>query len=120
MAPFLMMVIRVLDLLLENPAKPHADAASSGNGKFMDVFLVALCVSEAQVSSRPSVSITLGGGRRNESARSPVNRRSRFPGTDPFRERLQLSQLEYVAHSSAAAKSLAENYVGLPLDWGEA
>ncbi len=43
----------------------------------------------------------------------------RFPGTDPFRERLQLSQLEYVAHSSAAAKSLAENYVGLPLDWGE-
>jgi p-hydroxybenzoate 3-monooxygenase len=44
----------------------------------------------------------------------------RFPGTDPFRERLQLSQLEYVAHSPAAAKSLAENYVGLPLDWGEA
>jgi p-hydroxybenzoate 3-monooxygenase len=44
----------------------------------------------------------------------------RFPGADPFRERLQLSQLEYVAHSPAAAKSLAENYVGLPLDWGEA
>jgi p-hydroxybenzoate 3-monooxygenase len=44
----------------------------------------------------------------------------RFPGADPFRERLQLSQLEYVAHSPAAAKSLAENYVGLSLDWGEA
>jgi p-hydroxybenzoate 3-monooxygenase len=36
----------------------------------------------------------------------------RFPGGDPFEERLQLSQLAYVTSSEAAAKSLAENYVG--------
>jgi p-hydroxybenzoate 3-monooxygenase len=32
---------------------------------------------------------------------------------DPFEQRLQLSQLRYVTSSSAAATSLAENYVGL-------
>jgi p-hydroxybenzoate 3-monooxygenase len=40
----------------------------------------------------------------------------RPPGQDPFEARLQRSQLEYVAHSRAAATSLAENYVGLPYD----
>jgi p-hydroxybenzoate 3-monooxygenase len=35
---------------------------------------------------------------------------------DPFSHRLQLSQLRYVVSSRAAATSLAENYVGLPLD----
>jgi p-hydroxybenzoate 3-monooxygenase len=34
-------------------------------------------------------------------------------GDDPFEARLQLSQLEYVCSSPAAATSLAENYVGL-------
>jgi p-hydroxybenzoate 3-monooxygenase len=34
-------------------------------------------------------------------------------GSDPFEARLQLSQLEYVCSSTAAATSLAENYVGL-------
>jgi p-hydroxybenzoate 3-monooxygenase len=34
-------------------------------------------------------------------------------GDDPFDEKLQLSQLRYVVSSEAAAKSLAENYVGL-------
>jgi p-hydroxybenzoate 3-monooxygenase len=34
-------------------------------------------------------------------------------GDDPFEARLQLSQLEYVCSSGAAATSLAENYVGL-------
>jgi p-hydroxybenzoate 3-monooxygenase len=34
-------------------------------------------------------------------------------GDDPFEGRLQLSQLEYVCSSLAAATSLAENYVGL-------
>jgi p-hydroxybenzoate 3-monooxygenase len=34
-------------------------------------------------------------------------------GDDPFEGRLQLSQLEYVCASPAAATSLAENYVGL-------
>jgi p-hydroxybenzoate 3-monooxygenase len=39
----------------------------------------------------------------------------RFPDRDSFQHRLQLSQLAYVASSRAAATSLAENYVGLPL-----
>jgi p-hydroxybenzoate 3-monooxygenase len=37
----------------------------------------------------------------------------RFPGNDAFQEKLQLSQLRYVCSSTAAATSLAENYVGL-------
>jgi p-hydroxybenzoate 3-monooxygenase len=37
----------------------------------------------------------------------------RLPGGDPFDLRLQLSQLRYVTTSVAAARSLAENYVGL-------
>jgi p-hydroxybenzoate 3-monooxygenase len=40
----------------------------------------------------------------------------RFPDTSPFHQRLQLSELNYVAHSHAAATALAENYVGLPFD----
>jgi p-hydroxybenzoate 3-monooxygenase len=35
------------------------------------------------------------------------------PGGDPFDLKLQLSQLRYVTTSEAAARSLAENYVGL-------
>ena len=35
------------------------------------------------------------------------------PNADPFEERLQLSQLRYLTTSEAAARSLAENYVGL-------
>jgi p-hydroxybenzoate 3-monooxygenase len=34
---------------------------------------------------------------------------------DPFGERLQLAELDYVTSSHAASQSLAENYVGLPL-----
>jgi len=37
----------------------------------------------------------------------------RPPDGDPFQLRLQLSQLEYVCASEAAARMLAENYVGL-------
>ena len=39
----------------------------------------------------------------------------RFPADDVFQHRLQRSQLDYVVGSRAAATSLAENYVGLPL-----
>jgi p-hydroxybenzoate 3-monooxygenase len=39
----------------------------------------------------------------------------RFADADPFQHRLQLSQLRYTATSRAAATSLAENYVGLPV-----
>jgi p-hydroxybenzoate 3-monooxygenase len=38
----------------------------------------------------------------------------RFP-EDAFQQKLQRSQLDYVVNSRAAATSLAENYVGLPL-----
>jgi p-hydroxybenzoate 3-monooxygenase len=38
-----------------------------------------------------------------------------FPGSDPFQERLQISELNYVTTSRARAITLAENYVGLPL-----
>ncbi|HEX8012328.1 MAG TPA: 4-hydroxybenzoate 3-monooxygenase [Casimicrobiaceae bacterium] len=41
----------------------------------------------------------------------------RFPD-DPFQQRLQRSQLDYVVSSRVAAASLAENYVGLPLSPG--
>ncbi|WP_242909980.1 4-hydroxybenzoate 3-monooxygenase [Actinomadura terrae] len=37
------------------------------------------------------------------------------PAADPFALRLQRSHLDYVASSEAAATTLAENYVGLPL-----
>jgi p-hydroxybenzoate 3-monooxygenase len=36
----------------------------------------------------------------------------RLPGGDPFDLKLQISQLRYVTASEAAARSLAENYVG--------
>ena len=39
----------------------------------------------------------------------------RFPDATPFQQRLQLSELEYVTSSRAAATALAENYVGLPM-----
>jgi p-hydroxybenzoate 3-monooxygenase len=38
------------------------------------------------------------------------------PHDDDYGRRLQRSQLEYVCSSEAAARSLAENYVGLPLE----
>jgi p-hydroxybenzoate 3-monooxygenase len=37
------------------------------------------------------------------------------PHGDEYGRRLQRAQLEYVASSPAAATTLAENYVGLPL-----
>jgi p-hydroxybenzoate 3-monooxygenase len=38
------------------------------------------------------------------------------PGDDEYGRQLQRSQLDYVCGSTAAATSLAENYVGLPLE----
>jgi p-hydroxybenzoate 3-monooxygenase len=40
----------------------------------------------------------------------------RFDGSDEFQHRLQLAELDYVTSSRSAAKTLAENYVGLPMD----
>jgi len=39
----------------------------------------------------------------------------RYPGHDPFRDRLQLAQLEALTVSEPAAQALARNYTGLPL-----
>jgi p-hydroxybenzoate 3-monooxygenase len=39
----------------------------------------------------------------------------RFDPADTYQHRLQLAQLQYVTSSTAAATTLAENYVGLPL-----
>jgi p-hydroxybenzoate 3-monooxygenase len=38
------------------------------------------------------------------------------PGGDDYGRQLQLAELRYVTRSRAAARSLAENYVGLPLE----
>ncbi len=40
----------------------------------------------------------------------------RFDGADAFGHRLQLAELDYVTSSRSAAASLAENYVGLPVE----
>ena len=39
-----------------------------------------------------------------------------FPEETPFDRRRQVAELDYVASSEAAATSLAENYVGLPIE----
>jgi p-hydroxybenzoate 3-monooxygenase len=33
--------------------------------------------------------------------------------------KLHAAELDYLLHSAAALRTLAENYVGLPLDFGE-
>jgi p-hydroxybenzoate 3-monooxygenase len=40
----------------------------------------------------------------------------RFEENDRFRHRLQIAELDYVTSSRAASTSLAENYVGLPME----
>lgn len=40
----------------------------------------------------------------------------RFPDENPFDQRRQLAELDYVTSSRAAAQSLAENYVGLQME----
>ncbi|MCZ4587590.1 4-hydroxybenzoate 3-monooxygenase [Rhodococcus opacus] len=42
-----------------------------------------------------------------------------FRGADPFQKELQKAQLRYTATSEAAAKSLAENYAGMPFEWSD-
>jgi p-hydroxybenzoate 3-monooxygenase len=41
----------------------------------------------------------------------------RFPEGNPFDQRRQLAELDYLTSSRVAAASLAENYVGLPMEW---
>ncbi|MDQ7954357.1 MAG: 4-hydroxybenzoate 3-monooxygenase [Rhodocyclaceae bacterium] len=40
----------------------------------------------------------------------------RFPDTGEFGQKIQEAELDYLVHSQAASTSLAENYVGLPLE----
>ena len=42
----------------------------------------------------------------------------RFPDTAGFGQKVQEAELDYLIHSEAASRSLAENYVGLPLNFG--
>ncbi|HKX56491.1 MAG TPA: 4-hydroxybenzoate 3-monooxygenase, partial [Xanthomonadales bacterium] len=39
----------------------------------------------------------------------------RFPEHGSFERRMQVAELDYIASSEAARKTIAENYVGLPL-----
>ena len=43
----------------------------------------------------------------------------RMPGEDPMVTKLREAELDYLLHSAAALRTLAENYVGLPLDFGD-
>jgi len=43
----------------------------------------------------------------------------RFPEKGEINEKLQNAELDYLMHSEAGLRSIAENYVGLPLNFGE-
>ena len=43
----------------------------------------------------------------------------RFPEDGAIGQKLQEAELDYIVHSEAGARSVAENYVGLPLDFGD-
>ena len=42
-----------------------------------------------------------------------------LPGRRPDRREMQQAELDYLLHSEAARRTIAENYVGLPLDFGD-
>jgi p-hydroxybenzoate 3-monooxygenase len=42
----------------------------------------------------------------------------RFPGEGEIAQKFQEAELDYLIHSEAGARTIAENYVGLPLDFG--
>jgi p-hydroxybenzoate 3-monooxygenase len=43
----------------------------------------------------------------------------RFPEDGAIGAKLQEAELDYLMHSESALRTIAENYVGLPLDFGE-
>ena len=43
----------------------------------------------------------------------------RFPDSEGFGQKMQDAELDYLVNSHALSTSLAENYVGLPLDFGQ-
>ena len=42
-----------------------------------------------------------------------------FPNNGEIGQKLQEAELDYIVHSEAGSRSVAENYVGLPLNFGE-
>jgi p-hydroxybenzoate 3-monooxygenase len=42
-----------------------------------------------------------------------------FPDEGPIAARFQRAELDYLLNSDAALRTLAENYVGLPMNFGE-
>jgi len=42
----------------------------------------------------------------------------RFPGEGEIAQKFQEAEFDYLIHSEAGARTIAENYVGLPLDFG--
>jgi p-hydroxybenzoate 3-monooxygenase len=43
----------------------------------------------------------------------------RFPGEGEIAQKFQEAELDYLIHSASGSRTMAENYVGLPLDFGE-
>jgi p-hydroxybenzoate 3-monooxygenase len=43
----------------------------------------------------------------------------RFPDTGDFGQKIQEAELDYLVNSESLSRSLSENYVGLPLNFGE-
>jgi p-hydroxybenzoate 3-monooxygenase len=43
----------------------------------------------------------------------------RFPDEGPIEAKLKSAELDYLMHSQSGLKTIAENYVGLPLDFGD-
>jgi p-hydroxybenzoate 3-monooxygenase len=43
----------------------------------------------------------------------------RLPEEGPIAAKFQQAELDYLLHSESALRTLAENYVGLPLDFGD-
>jgi p-hydroxybenzoate 3-monooxygenase len=41
----------------------------------------------------------------------------KFPDTGAFGQRMQAAELDYLVRSTAASTAMAENYVGLPMEW---
>lgn len=48
-----------------------------------------------------------------------TNLMHRFPDEGPIAGKFQQAELDYLLNSEAARRTIAENYVGLPLDFGE-
>jgi p-hydroxybenzoate 3-monooxygenase len=43
----------------------------------------------------------------------------RFPHDEQITAKFQHAELDYLTHSEAGLRTIAENYVGLPLDFAE-